>query len=479
MKNIVQVIEEETSAFRENVAIIEDERRITYQELLETVDGISADLDQMGVTSGRRVAFLCNDCTEYIMISLAVLSLGAAIVPISPSLAGKELDDVLEKIDVHFLIFDRSVHTDETAFSLNCNSFNKIQFGVKIRSALENLPTEYEDVNAAFIRFSSGTTGASKGVVLSHESIVERTDAADAVLKITPDDVIVWLLSMSFHFVVTILLFLRRGATIVICTGMFPESFQKALSHHGGTFTYASPFHYQVLSAAKHASPDLMKRVRMAVCTAMKLPEEAAQKFHEKFGVPLIEAYGIIEVGLPFINQSQSSNPHHGSVGTILPDYEMKIASPNSEGIGEVCLCGKGMLDAYFSPWQTREKILTDGWFKTGDMGRVDADGFLYIVGREKTVINFSGMKIFPDEVEAVLLQHPLIKEALVYGESHHQYGQLPCAKVVLKNEAKDQFDPNEIRSFCYQYLPTYKVPKQYTLVAVLKRTASGKLQRW
>ncbi len=279
MMNIVQVIREETSACRGNTAIIEDEGRITYQELLTAVENISADLDPMGVTRGRRVAFLCNDCTEYIMVSLAVLSLGAAIVPISPSLSGKELGDVVEKIDVHFLIFDRSVHTDETASPLNCTSFNNIEFGIMKRLTLDNLPTEYGDVNAAFIRFSSGTTGASKGVVLSHESIVERTDAADRVLKITPDDVIVWVLSMSFHFVVTILLFLRRGAAIVLCTGMFPESFQRALSRHGGTFTYASPFHYQVLSAAKHAPPDLMKRVRMAVCTAMKLPEEASHQF--------------------------------------------------------------------------------------------------------------------------------------------------------------------------------------------------------
>ncbi len=157
----------------------------------------------------------------------------------------------------------------------------------------------------------------------------------------------------------------------------------------------------------------------------------------------------------------------------------MKIADPNSDGIGEVCLRGKGMLDAYFSPWQTRETILNDGWFKTGDLGRVDADGFLTIVGREKTVIIFSGMKIFPDEVEAVLLRHPLIKDALVYGEPHHQYGQLPCAKIVLQKEAESPFDPNVIRTFCYQYLPAYKVPKQYIPVAVLKRTASGKLQRW
>ena len=131
--NIFQEIREETRAYRDNIAIIEGNQRITYHELLTAVDDTCADLVQAGVTPGKRVAFLCNDCTDYIIISLAVLALGSVIVPISPSLSGNELDEVVEKIDVHFLVFDSSVHADETATSLNRSVYNNLQFGIVAR----------------------------------------------------------------------------------------------------------------------------------------------------------------------------------------------------------------------------------------------------------------------------------------------------------------------------------------------------------
>ena len=136
------------------------------------------------------------------------------------------------------------------------------------------------------------------------------------------------------------------------------------------------------------------------------------------------------------------------------------------------------MCDAYFSPWKNKGQLLEGGWFKTGDLGKLDKDGFLFLVGRGKHVINFTGMKIFPYEVELVLNQHPAVKESLVYGVSHPHYGQLPSAKVVLREGAGIDFDSNELRRFCYQYLTSYKVPKEFECVDRLDRTASGKLRR-
>jgi long-chain acyl-CoA synthetase len=120
------------------------------------------------------------------------------------------------------------------------------------------------------------------------------------------------------------------------------------------------------------------------------------------------------------------------------------------------------------------------GWFRTGDLGRLDSDGFLFLAGRENNVINFAGMKVFPDEVESVLNQHPAVRESLVYAEAHPQYGELPCADIVLggDTEASD-LDATEIRRFCYQRLAPYKVPKDFRRVPQLDRTASGKLKRW
>jgi len=198
--------------------------------------------------------------------------------------------------------------------------------------------------------------------------------------------------------------------------------------------------------------------------------------FRAKFGFELSEAYGIIEVGLPFINMSQAISKR-GSVGRILPDYQIKIINQDSMGAGEICLKGQGFFSTYFSPWKSTEDILKGGWFNTGDIGRLDKDGFLFLVGRANNIINYCGMKIFPYEVESIINQHPAIKESLVFGISHPQYGQLPSAKIVLQN-TETNFDANELRRFCYQRLAPYKVPKEFYCVSRLDKTPSGKPKR-
>ena len=376
-----------------------------------------------------------------------------------------------------FLIFEHGRCQTEDAFALNPDGLYKKYLFIQAREAKRQPESGYYSINPAFIRFSSGTTGDSKGVVLSHEGIIDRTDAADKGLAITPDDSILWVLSMSFHFVVTILLFLRRAATIILCNRRFPESLIDGVLRHNGTFIYASPFHYSVLARSGQLTGASLKNIRMAVSTAMKLSDAIASEFQSKFGFDLSEAYGIIEVGLPFI-RFRRERDKIGSVGRPLPDYDIELRNMDASGTGEIWLRGKGMLDAYFSPWKGQNEILRNGWFKTGDIGRMDEDGFLFIAGRDRDVINFLGMKIFAQEVEMVLNQHPMVKESLVSGSAHPQYGHIPVARVVLKRDALNDTITDDLRKFCYARLASYKVPKDFKVMDHLPKTASGKLKR-
>ncbi len=475
--NIFQAIKQETRNFRNKTAVIEGRYSITYGQLISSAGNIAVSLKGEGVLPYHRIGLLCSDGIDYITVALAVLSVPAVVVPVAAEHTGAEIDDILNKIMVDFLIFEKGMFNGTDAHPLCPDIFIAKELYIKNRKNRQQPDSEYFRINPAFIRFSSGTTGTSKGVVLSHETIIGRTSAADRGLNITSNDTILWVLSMSFHFVVTILLFLRRAAAIVLCSHPFPESLIDGITKHRGTFIYASPFHYNLLTRMNSLPPESFRNVRLAVSTAIKLPENTAREFYSKFGFELSEAYGIIELGLPFVNLSRDKSKR-SSVGKALPGYEVEIIDRDKDGAGRIHIKGRGMLDAYFSPWQNRRSILDNGWFNTGDMGRIDKDGYLTIVGRDKDVINFTGMKIFPHEVESVLNRFPGVKESRVYAEDHPLYGQLPAAKIVLKEEASKEMFLDDLRRFCYLNLAQYKVPKSFEIVSGLEKTASGKIRR-
>lgn len=476
MSNIFSAIVAENHARLQHTAIIDGTLRISYEELFTGAQRVAETLAAKGIVHYSRVGLLCEDCIDYVIASLAILSLPAVIVPISPDQSQDEIDAVITRIDLDFLIVDAKLKRSSGCPPLDPAGFVVKKFTILARPEAATPPKSFLDLNPAFIRFSSGTTGASKGVVLSHETILARTDAADKGLKITADDTVLWVLSMSFHFVVTILLFLRRGATIVLCGKQLPHALIDGINNHKGTFIYASPFHYSLLAGSGDIADDALKNVRMAISTAMKLPDQVSEDFSRRFGMELTEAYGIIEAGLPFIRLA--GNAKKGSVGNALPGYLLRLDNTDENGIGDILIQGAGLLDAYYSPWQERGEILTDGWFATGDLGRIDADGCLFIAGRKKDVINFVGMKIFSQEVETVINSFPGVLESLVYPLPHERFGEIPAVKVVLVEGMDRDAVAEDLQRFCYQHLSSYKVPKDYEFVAELPKTPSGKIRR-
>ena len=312
--------------------------------------------------------------------------------------------------------------------------------------------------------------------MLSHETIFDRIHAANEVLKIGPDDSVVWLLSMSYHFTVSIVAYLSFGAGIVLCPNYFGKTIVEAANRHGATLIYGSPVHFRMMA---HETSGLPLHLRLAISTTTALTKEIEQAFYQRFGIPLSQAYGIIEIGLPSIcTESQTSKPN--SVGKLLPAFELRLLdSGNGENAHHIQVRGKGMLDAYYDPWKTRESILMqDGWFDTGDLGYIDQDGYLFITGRSKEMISVAGMKFFSQEVEAVLESHPGVKEACVFPAPQAQTGEVAHARVVLNNGSLDERVTPDLIAHCAAHLASYKVPEQISLVSELPRTASGKLIR-
>lgn len=450
---------------------------LTYAEFQSKVKSLAEALRNGGIGKGDNIGLHYPNGPDYIAFTYAIWDCGACVTPIPVELSGEEKQEILQHIHMKQLI-TATRHQAPLESLCDLTRRNELSGGAVLLAVTSPCepPSELATVNAAFIRFTSGTTGSAKGVVLSHETIYERIHAANEVLHIGPEDKVLWLLSMAYHFAVSIVAYLTFGATIVLPQNNFGVTLLKAANRHRVTLIYGAPTHYNLMNN-DNTGQVLPDTLRFAIVTTTALNPQVAALFYQRFGRVLNETYGIIEIGLPAINASHSVDKQ-GSVGVPLPAYEVALDGLTPRQ-GEIMVRGQGIIDAYYSPWKSREAILQaqNGWFKTGDLGKLDEDGFLFIVGRSKEVISVGGMKLFPQEVERVLEQHPDVKAAWVYPEKDTHMGELPVANIVLQDPENNP-SSESLSAFCSASLAQYKVPKHFIPVDQLSYTASGKLIR-
>jgi len=446
---------------------------LSYRALDEAIRQASDRLAASGVRSGDCVGLHFPSTTDYIIYTFAIWRCGACVVPLPTELASAEKSEICR-----CLALDWAITTRHAAMFLEpFRRANPIDLGndklVAVRSPRRH-PPGFSEINCAFIRFTSGTTGTSKGVVLSHETIDERIRAANEVLAIGPSDRVLWVLSMSYHFTVSIVAYLTFGATIVLPENHFATAITEAVHCSQATLLYASPTHYALLADSPQAAP--LPSLRLAISTTSSLNGGVATTFAERYQRPISQALGIIEAGLPCIHADPASY-RWDSVGRVQPPYGLRL---EEVGLGPehqaILLSGPGFLDAYYDPWQTRSQIMQGGWFRTGDVGHVDRDGYLFLRGRSKDVISVMGMKFFPQEVERVLATHPQVEAASVCGIRDERWGETVYARVVARRAADLADFERALRQHCRQQLAAYKVPERIEFVTALPRTASGKI---
>lgn len=461
-------------------AIIDSRGDLSYSQLGQAVENIAQKLLDAGIGEYDRIAIESNG-RDLIILTLAVIHSGACAVAIPDELVANEKKTLMEKCFITAVI---SVKNDCSSGSLLADlTTDKLERSYYILRRPSKLPPGLLRSPLArkvvIIRFTSGTTGSSKGVLLTQRSIAERVNAANKGLGIEKKDVILWVLSMAYHFIVSILLYLSAGACIVLPDNNSPGTLKKTIKKHRVSVLYASEHLFRTLFA--NCTKNDLRSIRKAISTASELTAKTAYDFYYKFGIPIIQAYGIIEVGLPFINNADPVNKPN-SVGRISDNYKIKILDLHGNPVktcetGKIFIKGPGFFDAYISPFKARKDICDNGWFDTGDIGMLDEAGFLYLYGRIKNVINCMGMKIFPSEIEDVLNRHPLIKESLVKAKPHPYLNEVPHALIVL-HEENGILEYHALIAFCSQYLAAYKIPRSFEYVEVLPRTKSGKIKR-
>lgn len=490
MMNLVDLVFTQALARdRSATALTCDHGSLTYAALESAMQEATAALLTAGfpprtATRVPRIGLACPNSPEHVVLALAILHAGGCLVPIAQELAAPEREAVIQTVGLDAILLSDKMPWPERALgpgraiplpTLGATIYLDLGTAAPIDEA------DFAALNPAFIRFSSGTTGAAKGVILSHETLLARAETANRHLQLTPEDRIVWILSMAHHFAVSIMLYLLKGATTVIVSSHLAEDILSAAIAHGGTVLYGAPFHHALLAA--EPSGRAWPTLRLAVSTAAPLPAETACAFYNRYGLPLSQALGVIEVGLPLLNTTAPlAKPT--SVGRPQPGIEVELRDPETGHPvpagepGELFLRCAGMLDAYLHPWQPRESLLAPGgWFRTGDLAQADADGDLRLVGRVKTVINVGGMKCFPEEVESVLQAHPDLLAVRVSGREHPRFGTVPIAELIPRDAAAPP-SVGSLVALCRKALAAYKIPIEFRFVSELPRTASGKIRR-
>ncbi|MDR3458372.1 MAG: AMP-binding protein [Verrucomicrobiae bacterium] len=460
--NLIDLLDDSTRRHPQKTAFVEDITAVSYAMLVEKIDSLAEQLRPLGLPPGARVGLCFPNCVNYVALTYALWKIQAVVVPVPTECPPEELHEIATGMELSAILSQKPLaHSTPLTPDVFLARFSLAH------------PADNHGLNLAFIRFTSGTTNARKGVALSHETIRDRVLAANSALGITAADTVIWCLPMAHHFLITIVLYLNVGATVVLARHVTARPFLEAINRWHGTVLYAAPFHFSLL--ARDHSGAQIDSVRLAVSTTCALPQAVAEEFFQRFNRPLVPALGIIELGLVALNTADPRG-RWNSVGRPLADFRVQILSPDEHGIGEVAVSGPGICDAYAAPWQARENILRDGWFITGDLGRIDAEGFLFLISRKTAVINLAGRKVFPEEIEAVLDRHPAIRESRVFGRAHPHLGEVVEAEIVL---AAPDASIENLSHYCREHLAAYKIPTRFHVVPAVPRTpTTGKIRR-
>ncbi|MBL7883309.1 MAG: acyl--CoA ligase [Bacteroidia bacterium] len=475
---VYQLLKTASEQWPNEPAVYDEYGTLTFKELFEETEELKINLLKLGITSGMGVGVMARNGRNFITGIFAVIGCGACVMPLSHQLKSAELDDVLNEAQLYAILDDlNGVTPTATKSSLIKLKIDSFRFSTTNISQSHIFAAHV--FQPAFIRFTSGTTGKSKGVVVSHCSVEERITAANKALNLSVGDTVVWVLPMAYHFVVSIVLYVKYGAAIAIAKDFLAKNIIEITNQHKGTLLYASPMQIRLL--ANDTSETMLPSLKKVISTSAAISADVCNAFKKRFGINVSQAYGIIEIGLPIINTIKSEE-QPDAVGYALPDYQVEILDDNHNllpigSVGHLAIKGPGMFDAYLTPPMLREQVLKNGYFLTADYASKSIDGLVKVEGREKSMINVSGNKVFPEEVEAVLENLPEIKLARISGTPHPLMGQIVQAEIVLAEGAS--IDVEEVLTYCRKKLSTYKIPQRVKIVDSLPMTGSGKIQRY
>jgi acyl-CoA synthetase (AMP-forming)/AMP-acid ligase II len=457
---------------------------LSYAGLQRALDAAAGRLAALGVREGDRVALVAANGPGLIVAFLAVAASAAAAAPLNPALGVGELTAELADLRASRVLHDGSAAAVAAAAQtgLPASAFEMSDGLLHIDGQAGDPHAAHGDPGAlALLLHTSGTTSKPKTVPIKQRNLVASTGAVARTYGLTGDDVTMCVMPL-FHvhgLVAAVLATLSTGGTVLL-PRFRPTAFWEDAAKHGATWYTAVPtIHARLLTRAAELPAPPAHRLRFVRSCSAPLPTVLWQRYEEAIGVPLVEAYGMTEAA-----HQMASNPlppDERRPGTVGRATGIEIAVLDDEwrpvpggADGEVAVRGPSVVEEYLDNPQATAASFRDGWFRTGDVGKLSADGYLTLVGRVKELINRAGEKISPYEVEDVLLGHPAVAEAAAYPVPDEKYGEQVGVVVVLRGEAT----PRELTAYCADHLAPFKRPARVTILPEIPKGPTGKIQR-
>ncbi|QIK75166.1 long-chain-fatty-acid--CoA ligase [Nocardioides piscis] len=512
MTTLASLLEKSAVAHPDRTAVVLGDTRLTYAQVDGAANQVANLLVARGIEPGDKVALSCPNLPYFPIVYYGILKAGATVVPLNVLLKGREVAYHLADSDAKaYFCFQGTPELPigqegHAGFEQtdSCEHFFMITADPAAASPVEGTETlgqamsgqpptmqsvEVSEEDTAVILYTSGTTGQPKGAELRHRNMVsnalvsEQLFGADAA---NPDTYLCVLpLFHSFGQTVIMNGGFAFGGTVVMLPRFDADAALKTMAGEGVTFFAGVPtMYWGLLGALDDSGVDvraLADQLRVAVAGGSALPVEVHKEFAQRFGVTILEGYGLSETSPVASFAPYGEEVRVGSIGVPIPGVEMKLINPEpgdwseaSGEIGEIAIKGPNIMKGYYDRPDATAEAIHDGWFRSGDLGRKDDDGFYYIVDRSKDMIIRGGYNVYPREIEEVLITHPGVSLAAVIGVPHESHGEEIKAVVIRTKDA--ELTEDELVAWSKEQMATYKYPRIVEFVDELPMTATGKI---
>jgi long-chain acyl-CoA synthetase len=465
---------EAAAANPDKIAMADSRQSITYAQLVERAGRLAELLD--GLTQQPRVGVLLPTCTSFGIAFYGCLMTGRAVIPMS---------QILKPADLHYALADSGVDTVITSRSISALLNGSVGNRVYIEDVDWNTtgparpPAAIEPDSPAAILYTAGSDAQPKGVILTHRNLLSNVAGVQAMARLTAQDIYLGVLPMSHAFALlgTLVAPTVTGASSYYLDRFIPSEIGETCVRENITILMAVPSMYNLLLRSHDQGWATKNSLRLCVSGGEVLPRGVEERFADVFCKPLLNGYGMTETS-PVISLNVPWNNKPGSVGRPIPGVEVRIVDQAEcdvapTGIGEIVVRGPIVMAGYLNhPQCTAEARTADGFFRTGDLGQIDNDGYLFIRGRKKEIIIISGENVSPAEIEAVLLSHPMVAEAAVIGVANETRGEAPVAFILGRRF--HQLTQKDLREYCRERMAAFKIPRRFIVCDKLPRNALG-----